>query len=481
MNRQLLHGLFAFSVLIAGASGLAAGCGDDQSIVGGSCAAGFTQCGAHCVKLDSDSENCGVCGTSCPSGVACTRGECGGSGEASLQDAADAAADGTVTPNDAASLDVEPMDGPAQLNDGPTASGIDGSTTDGVASNDSTTDGTTTPSDGATSPNDGSANDGSANDGSANDGLSTDASPSDATMTDASANDDSATDVASPEAATSEGASDDATGEDASEEPLCTPPLADCSGVCIDTTMDPANCGACGTTCYSGICQSSHCVGETTGSLIFIGHDYTTYSQAQARVLANAVLLPQASQMVPVLSYERYAGTTPLANVKNIISTAAKNIGRTLALTSTTTDSDVTSGLTIDTYGVLLVVDQPNANSGDLAALGASWMSAVTAFTHAGGVVVVLDSDTGVQEMPALVTSTQLLNVTAQVNVPIFTQLTVAVPTDAIAQGVASPYAAGAYSASFTTEPADGSVVYVVTDPGPDGSPSAPVVIHKVF
>jgi hypothetical protein len=477
MNPRLLHGLFAFSVSIAAATGLAAGCGDDQSIVGGSCAAGFTQCGAHCVKLDSDSENCGLCGTSCPSGVACARGECGGSGEASVQDAADAAADGTVTPNDAASLDGPTLiDGPAQLNDGPTASGIDGSTTDGVASNDSTTDGTTTPSDGATSPNDGSAND-----GSANDSLLTDASPSDASMTDASANDDSATDVVSPEAATSEGASDDATGEDASEEPLCTPPLADCSGACIDTTMDPGNCGACGTTCYSGICQSSHCVGETTGSLIFIGHDYTTYSQAQARVLANAVLLPQASQMVPVLSYERYAGATPLANVKNIISNAAKNIGRTLALTSTTTDSDVTSGLTIDTYGVLLVVDQPNANSGDLAALGATWMSAVTAFTHAGGVVVVLDSDTGVQEMPALVTSTQLLNVTAQVNVPIFTQLAVAVPTDAIAQGVASPYAAGAYSASFTTEPAGGSVVYVVTDPGPDGSPSAPVVIHKVF
>jgi hypothetical protein len=67
------------------------------------------------------------------------------------------------------------------------------------------------------------------------------------------------------------------------------------------------------------------------------------------------------------------------------------------------------------------------------------------------------------------------------VSVPIFTQLSVAVPTDAVAQGVASPYAAGAYSATFTTEPGSGSVVYVVTDPSPDGSPSAPVVIHKVF
>jgi hypothetical protein len=185
--------------------------------------------------------------------------------------------------------------------------------------------------------------------------------------------------------------------------------------------------------------------------------------------------------MVPVLSYERYASATPLANVKNIIGMAATNIGRTLVLTSTTTDSDVTSGLTIDKYGVLLVADQPNANSGDLAALGTTWATTIGAFTHAGGVVVVLDSDTGVAEMPAFVSSTQLMNVTSQVSVPIFTQLSVAVPTDAVAQGVASPYAAGAYSATFTTEPGSGSVVYVVTDPSPDGSPSAPVVIHKVF
>jgi|HubBroStandDraft_1064217.scaffolds.fasta_scaffold01162_3 hypothetical protein len=459
MSRHLLRDLFGLSWLVAAASGLGAGCADDTSIVGGSCAAGYTLCGAHCVKLDSDSENCGACATPCPSGAVCTRGECAGSGEAEAPDA-EATADGTVTQNDAASLDgPEPTDGPARQNDGPTSPGTDGSTTDGVASSDSSSDGTMT----------------------ATDAPSTDGSPSDATVTDASTNDTSPNDMASPEATTSDGAGVDGTGEDASEEPLCTPPLADCSGACIDTTMDPANCGACGTSCYSGICQGSQCVGETTGSLIFIGHDYTTYSQAQARVLSNAVLLPQASQTVPVLSYERYANPTPLANVKNIIAAAAKNIGRTLALTSTTTDSEVTQGLTIDTYGVLLVADQPTANPGDLATLGATWMSAITTFTHAGGVVVVLDSDTGVQEMPALVTSTQLLSVIAQANVPIFTQLIVAVPTDAVAQGVASPYAAGAYSATFTTEPAGGSVVYVVTDPSPDGSPSAPVVIHKVF
>lgn len=473
MSRRILRALFAVSLAGAAAMGLAAGCGNSQSIVGGSCAPGYTQCGAQCVKLDSDSENCGSCGTSCPSGVICNAGECGGSGEAGSRDASDAGTDAAIGLADGASLD-----GPAQEDGEANPPGIDGAATDG-SSSESSSDGA---SDGAAADglsSDGTSPDGLSSDGAAADAFGIDGPLADAPATDA-ANDSPSSEASSPEAAPADDAGDDTT-DDVVEEPLCTPPLAYCAGTCIDVTMDPANCGACGTTCYSGICQSSQCVGETTGSLILIGHDYTTYSQAQARVLANAVLLPQAAQMVPVLSYERYASATPLANVKNIIATAANNIGRTLVLTSTTTDSDVTSGLTIDKYGVLLVADQPNASSGDLAALGTTWAMTIAAFTHAGGVVVVLDSDTGVEEMPAFVTSTQLMNVTSQVSVPIFTQLSVAVPTDAIAQGVASPYAAGAYSATFTTEPAGGSVVYVVTDPSLDGSPSAPVVIHKVF
>jgi hypothetical protein len=438
-------------------AGLAGGCSADHSLVGGSCATGYTQCGDHCVNLDADSENCGMCGVSCPSGVTCSLGECGGAGEAGADDAADTGADRTVAPVDGASLDGLSLEG--NETNGP---GGDSTAPDGFGSTDSSSDAGMSQSDAA--------------EGAAADGAKADAPPSDGSASDSSSND-----VSSSDAAASDDAGDGATADDVSEEPLCAPPLADCGGVCIDTTMDPANCGACGTTCYSGICQSSHCVGETTGSLIFIGHDYTTYSQAQARVLSNAVLLPQASKTIPVLSYERYASATPLANVKNIIGMAATNIGRALALTSTTIDSDVTDGLTIDKYGVLLVADQPSANPGDLAALGAAWMTTVTTFAQAGGVVVVLDSNTGVQEMPALVTSTQLLSVTAQASVPIFTELDVMVLTDAVAQGVASPYAAGAYSASFTTEPAGGSVVYVVTTFATDASTSAPVVIHKVF
>jgi hypothetical protein len=464
VSRPLLRALLALSLLGAGIASLAAGCGGDQSIVGGACTAGYTQCGKQCVTLDSNADNCGACGLSCAPGVGCIRGECGESGDATPASDGPSEADGTLRPSDASTEAAAPEASALET------SVADRRSPDAMASSDSTLD---------APANDGEAG-GARVDGPQGDAAS-DGPPSDGAPIDGTTSDVVTGDAAEGEAASAE-AGDDASGDDgASDEPLCTAPLVDCSGTCVDSTMDPANCGACGITCYSGICQNSLCVGQTSGSLVFIGHDFTTYSQAQARVLANAVLLPQSSQTVSVLSYERYTSASALSNVKNIIGTAAKNIGRTLVLTSTTTDSDVTTGLTIAKYGVLLVADQPAAASGTLGALGATWVAALGTFTQAGGIVVILDGDTGVQEMPDLVTSTQLLSVTAQVAVPIFTQLDVAVQTDAVALGVTSPYAAGAYSASFTTEPPGGSVVYVVTTFPSDAAPSSPVVVHKVF
>lgn len=448
MSRRLLRALVALSLLDAASVGLGAGCSEDQSVVGGSCAPGYTQCGNRCIDLDSDPENCGACSASCPADVLCAFSECASGTDAQKPDAADTGLDGP-RPSEESSLD-----GPAQVSSGPDGASLDalgsGDASDVAESGGSQADG---PGTDGPATNDGPLSDAPGHDGPTSDGTPTDAAPSDGAL-----------------------------GDDGSaDESLCTLPLVDCGGQCIDTTMDPGNCGSCATTCYSGICQSSQCVGETSGALVFIGHDYTGYSQAQARVLSNAVLLPQSSQTLPVLSYERYASATPLSNIKYIVRTAATNIGRTLALTSTVTDSDVTTGLTIDKYGVLLVADQPGANPGDLAALGATWMTTLATFTRAGGVVVILDGDTGVQEMPELVTSTLLLSVTAQAPVAEFAQLNVAVQTDSVALNVGSSYAAGIYSASFTAEPPSSNVVYVVTTPPGDGGTSSPVVIHKVF
>jgi len=42
----------------------------------GACAAGTTLCGNRCINLQTDNANCGVCGTTCTGGSACTAGAC---------------------------------------------------------------------------------------------------------------------------------------------------------------------------------------------------------------------------------------------------------------------------------------------------------------------------------------------------------------------------------------------------------------------
>jgi hypothetical protein len=48
------------------------------------------------------------------------------------------------------------------------------------------------------------------------------------------------------------GSADGATGG-------CTPPLKSCGPACVDTQMDPNNCGGCGSTCTGGTCTGGVC------------------------------------------------------------------------------------------------------------------------------------------------------------------------------------------------------------------------------
>lgn len=300
-----------------------------------------------------------------------------------------------------------------------------------------------------------------------------DAPPADGVAVDSTTPDapvDSPADVVPPDAAEAEAG------------PGCMPPTPDdCAGVCTDTTTDPGNCGTCGNVCPSQLCQNSMCVGSTAGGFVYVGHDYllTPFGTAQAHVLSNAVLIPQASPL-RVLSYERYANATAVARVKAIINGAALQVGRAVNVTSTQIDGDIPSKLLFTSFQVLVVQDQPSAPTGALATLGAGWAATLATFTQAGGIVVVLDGGTGTGEMPAFSTGTGLLSVTAHSPLAVGTPLLDVAPGDVVGIGVISPYGAGRNSVTFTTEASSPSVIYVIEDPS-DAGPGAPVVVHKLL
>ena len=304
------------------------------------------------------------------------------------------------------------------------------------------------------------ATDGTSGDGTSGDGTSGDGTSGDGTGGDGS---------------TSDGSGDSEAGI------TCMSPLVDCGGVCVDLTSDPNNCGFCFNVCASVICQMSMCVGTTAGGVVYAGHDYltTNVGSAQARVLSNAVVIPQNSPL-DVLSYERYANSGAATRVKLIVLAAAAMVGRTVNVTSTVVDADIPNKLKFKNFQVLIVHDQTTAASGVLAALGTAWASTLATFTQAGGIVIILDGGTGTGEMPALSTATGLLSVTAHAPLTTGTPLLDVAPGDAVGVGGISPYGAGRNSVTITTEASGGNVVYVIEDPS-DAGPGLPVVVHKAF
>lgn len=432
MKGFTLKSRFALCFVVASMAVFATGCGIDNALVGGKCAAGYTQCGSHCVL----GSTCGPFDLD----ASTVDEQADGSGEADAaladrtrvdsnfdEDGAGGDGAGDTTNPDARLGDSTLSDAPPSLDSS------DSSTAEAAAT------------DGNLDSTDGASNDSTAAD------ANTDASPTDASTRDAEAG--------SP----------------------CIPPLVFCGGQCIDAAADPVNCGACSVVCASQICTSSRCVGAASGGIIYIGHDYTTTlaGTAQARVLSNAVFIPQSNPL-HVMSYERHARASAITRVDAILGGVATQIGRGLNIRHTSTDTDIPSLLTLPGFDVLLVHDQPTAPDGALGVLGTSWASTLATFTLGGGVVVVLDGGGGIDQMPAFSNGTGLLNVIANAPLTVGTPLVVASRSDVVGIAVISPYGAGQSSVSLSTEANGGSVVYVV-DVAADAGTTAPVVVHKTF
>jgi len=262
----------------------------------------------------------------------------------------------------------------------------------------------------------------------------------------------------------------------------CDDGLTLCNGTCVDTSSDPFDCGSCGVVCPSLLCQNSKCQGGVPGSFVVIGHDYgASYSAAQAKLLGNALLLSTATN-VRVRSYEQYAAAGAVSNVKAILNATAAAASRTVTYTTATTPTDVSPGMSALNTDVLVVYDQSSAPANALAAIGAGWASTISNFGHVGGVVIVLDGAGGAKpQMPALIQSAGVLDVTGDTSITPGTPLDVVAPSDAIGLGVVSPYGAAKRSVYFAcNEPNGGTVTYVVEDPANDAGPSQPVVVHKI-
>ena len=470
-----------------------AGCGVDDGLVGGRCAAGYTQCGLRCVELSSDPENCGACGQVCLAGLTCTAGMCGSPSDGSPGSspegsATDSPAEGAATGTDAPTNEDSPsVTGESGTDTGAGDAGPDddGAGNDGSREADpgeaSTSDSATGDAgDGGTTVGPGDplgGNDAAGDDGSslpdagvedAADGATADADTSDSGSADAS--DD----------AVAEASSDDAADAGEAASP-CMPPLVSCGGTCIDVTSDPTNCGGCNIVCASQLCDNSRCVGAASGGVVYIGHDYTSTppGTAQARVLSNAVFIP-GSNPLHVMAYERYAMPSSISHVDAILNSVATQLGRTLSIRSVTTDDDVRDQLSLPNYDVLLVHDQSSAPDMALASLGSNWSQTLSNFTLGGGVVVILDGGTGIGQMPAFATATGLLQVMSHTGMATWTPLTVSSRIDVVGIGVISPYAGEQSSVSVSTEANGGNVVYVV-ELETDSGAGAPVVVHKAF
>jgi hypothetical protein len=401
------------------------GCGSD-SLVGGDCRAGLSECNLKCVDLNQDPNNCGSCGNVCKGEQICFAGKCSTEGDiyAVLHDGGDGAA----------------PDAGADVSTGGDAA-VD------VATAETGSDG------GSDAIGDGAAGDGTAC-----------VPPFD--------NADHCGDCD-----TKCSGSTPVCGLQGTYKCLaaCQAPLEACGAECVDKFSDENNCGMCGHICPSGICQAAKCVGAGFGHEIVIGMDYAdpqiSQMAAQVQMLANAVLLVN-SPTINVLAYDEFSDAANEARLEGWIASLGKN--RTINFVSSKDWMSIPAKLAVTDYQVFLVFDQPMAPADQMATSGTLWNGAIDAYAKGGGVVVVLDGGTG--HNADLLTNAGILAVTAETSVA-GAQVMVDAPTDVVGLYLPNVFAARKNSVAFTTTQApDSRHVFVVKD----STGMLPVVVHAV-
>lgn len=315
-------------------------------IVGAECKKGFTVCNGRCVNLETDSNDCGACGHDC-NGFTCKAGRC-----TSVR-IPDSGPDGGFTPGD----------GGGAVGEGGT-SHKDASLSDAGKGRGGS--GTPFLPDGGLMLPDPMAMHGCGVGQTSCSGQCVD------TKTDLNHCGDCAT-ACKADQVCALGVCKD----------ICDAPLKLCSGMCVDEESDENHCGSCGNVCASGICNAGSCEDATAGSLVVIGHDYSTAPSTAMKLIASNAL-PQAPTPIHAL---RYRAKTSAASSSGIDSAIA-------ALAQWQDVDPVQLPAQLRGVGALVIYPQHDATDKELIQLGQDWGVALAQFLHRGGVVVLFETQT---------------------------------------------------------------------------------------
>jgi hypothetical protein len=177
---------------------------------------------------------------------------------------------------------------------------------------------------------------------------------------------------------------------------------------------------------------------------------------------------------VNLVSFEHYANPAAVVNGLKILTKYASSPVVTFNVQSTSDDTSLSNDLLLASATVVLIWDQPNAPAGTLGTLGTTWAPHLTKFAQGGGIVIALDADQGVGEMPALVTNAGLLAVTGHAQVAPGTPADVPLASLSIARGMTTVYLVETNTAWFTTsEPSGTKTLYHQLSAG-GGRPARP-------
>ncbi len=183
------------------------------------------------------------------------------------------------------------------------------------------------------------------------------------------------------------------------------------------------------------------------GHAVVLGYDGFTANDSVDAMITNSVFLSERLGTAPlrVLEYTQFAIDTGSTRLHGLLDDAGTTRGRTLVYSDLASSSASTFASSIASADVLLVHAQYMATL-DFPTVGASWHDTVIAFLDAGGVVVILmnlqqDSWARHDEW-ALASGTGLFNASGSFNHDGSPQTEIATPTDPVAAGVLTPYAA---------------------------------------